>query len=294
MIALSVGLYLTGWWRIKRHSSSHSVLPTWRLWCFLLGLATIWVALLSPIGVYDDLFFFIHMIQHLLLMLLAAPLLLLGAPLLPMLWAFPRDIRVGVGRLFAPGLIHTVFSTLTHPAVAVTLYCLVESVWHIPRFYDAAQGRTLTHNLEHAIFLGAALLFWWPVIHPAGGRRRLSYAAGVVYFLPPMLVGTLIGALLTFAPRPLYSYYEHVPRVWGISVLQDQQLAGLIMWVPGGLAFLVPVFVFLVLVLSESPPDEPTVSGGDEEVDGAKSWSGQDCAAETSDHSETANGLTRE
>ncbi len=277
MLALSAGFYLAGWRQIGRHDPSRSILPSWRLWCFFLGLATILVALLSPIGVYDDVFFFMHMIQHLLLMLVAAPLLLLGAPLLPMLWAFPRNVRVGLGRLFAPGPVQSVFTVLTHPAVTVALYCAVEAIWHIPRFYDAAQGRTVVHDLEHAIFLGAALLFWWPVIHPAGGRRRLSYAPGVVYFLPPMLVGTLIGALLTFAERPLYPYYEHVPREWGISVVQDQQLAGLIMWVPGGLVFLVPVFIFLVLLLRESPPDRDGLA---ESVGGATTPEGLDLTSE--------------
>lgn len=232
------------------------MLPAWRLWCFLGGLGTVWLALLSPIAEYDDLLFFMHMIQHLLLVLVAAPLILLGAPLLPMLWAFPRNARVELGRLFSPGPIQTFSNAITHPLVAVTIYCTALAIWHIPSFYDAAQGRTFIHNLEHAIFLGSALLFWWPVIHPAGGRRRLGYAAGVVYFLPPMLAGSLIGALLTFAEHPLYATYEQVPRTWGISVLQDQQLAGLIMWVPGGLVFLVPVFIFLVMLFRESPNDE--------------------------------------
>lgn len=253
IIGLSVALYAVGWRRLRQRASRHMVLPTWRLYCFLGGLGTVWVALLSPLAQYDDLLFFMHMIQHLLLVLIAAPLILLGAPLLPMLWALPRNLRVELGRLFSPGPIQRVFTVLTHPLVAVTVYCAAFAIWHIPTFYDAAQGHTLTHNLEHSIFLGSALLFWWPVIHPSGGRRRLSYAAGVVYFLPPMLIGSLIGALLTFAGHPLYATYQDAPRTWGISVMLDQQLAGLIMWVPGGLFFLVPIFIFLVLLFRELP-----------------------------------------
>ncbi len=245
-----------GWRRLRGRDPSKSLLPPWRAWCFFAGLAVVWFALLSPIGVYSELFFFMHMIQHLLLMEVAAPLLLLGAPLLPMLWALPNGVRPEVGKVFGPGPLHTIFSALTHPLMALGVYCATVSVWHTPVFYDAAQGRTAIHDLEHAIFLGAALLFWWPVIHPAGGQRRLSYLGGLVYFVPPMCVGSLIGALLTFAQNPLYATYQKVPRVWGISVVQDQQLAGLIMWVPGGLVYIVPLFAFLVLMFRESP--EPT------------------------------------
>ncbi len=250
-ILVSAVLYLVGWRSLGRRDPDRSVLAGWRPVCFLGGLAVIWLALLSPLAAYDDVLFFMHMIEHLLLVMVAAPLLLLGAPMLPFLWALPRGIRIGLGRLFAPGPLQELFSALTNPLVAVTLYCGVLAVWHIPTFYDEAQGHTIVHDLEHVIFLGTALLFWWPVIHPAGGRRRLSYAAGIVYFLPPMMVGSLIGALLTFAGHPLYATYEEAPRVWGISVLQDQQLAGLIMWVPGGLAFAVPVFIFLLLMFRE-------------------------------------------
>lgn len=248
-LALSVGLYAFGWYRLSRRGAGRPVLAPWRAWCFGAGLAAIGLALLSPIGAFGGLFFFMHMIQHLLLVEVAAPLLLLGAPLLPMLWGLPRGLRVGIGLLFAPGSpLSRVFGFLTSPLVALSLYATAVAVWHLPAFYDAAQGRTLVHDLQHSFFLGTALLFWWPVIHPTGGRRRLSYAAAIPYFLPPMLVGNLIGALLTFADSPLYATYQRVPRLWGLSVVQDQQLAGLIMWVPGGLVYAVPVFALMVLM----------------------------------------------
>ncbi len=233
------------------------MLPTWRVWSFFAGLATILIALRSPIGVYSELFFFFHMIQHLLLVEVAAPLLLLGAPLLPVMWALPKSARGRVGRLFGQGPLHSIFTSLTHPFTAVTIYCVTLSVWHMPQFYDAAQGRTAIHDTEHLLFLVTALLFWWPAIHPAGGRRRLSYLGGLVYFAPPFMLGNLIGSLLTFAQHPVYSAYLDVPRVWGISVLQDQQIAGLIMWVPGGFVFAIPIFVFLVLLVTRSGTEDP-------------------------------------
>lgn len=241
-------LYALGWWRLRRPSGERQVLPAWRAWCFAVGLVTLWVALLSPIDEFTELLFSAHMVQHLLLVEVAAPLLLLGAPLLPMLWALPRDLRVVLGSLFGPDVrTRQIFDLLTHPLVAESLYVAALSVWHLPVFYDEAQGRTAVHDMEHMVFLGTALLFWWPIIHPAGGKRRLSYAAAIPYLLPPMLVGSLIGALLTFAQHPLYSTYQQVPRMWGITVVQDQQLAGLIMWVPGGMAYLIPILLLVAL-----------------------------------------------
>ncbi|MHB0870729.1 MAG: cytochrome c oxidase assembly protein [Chloroflexota bacterium] len=251
-LSLSALLYAAGWRRLRKPELGHPVLAAWRAWCFGGGLLFVWLALLSPIGSFSELFFFMHMIQHLLLVEVAAPLLLLGAPLLPMLWALPRDLRVRLGGLLGPSNpLEGVFTLLTHPMMAVTLYIGALSAWHLPNFYDAAQGRTAIHDLEHLIFLGTALLYWWPIIHPAGGRRRLGYAAAVPYLLPPLLAGSLIGALLTFAQYPLYATYQRVPRLWGISVLQDQQLAGLVMWVPGGLVYIFPIFVLIALLLRQ-------------------------------------------
>ena len=263
-IALAAGLYVFGWWRLCRYKSGCTVLPAWRGWCFAAGLASIAVALLSPIEVFSELFFFVHMTQHLLLVVVAAPLLWLAAPLLPMMEALPEGLRLGLGRLLVSGSpLYRLFGVFAHPLLALALFTGALAVWHVPPFYDAAQGQTAVHHLEHLIFLGTALLFWWPVIHPAGGPRRLSYGASILYFVPVLLEGNLIGALLTFANHPIYATYQQVPRLWGISVVQDQQLGGLIMWVPGGLVYLIPIFVLLTLLLKqEGKAGEETASRG--------------------------------
>jgi putative membrane protein len=142
---------------------------------------------------------------------------------------------------------------LTHPIVAVVLYVASVGLWHVPALYDAAQGRTFTHDLEHAMFYGTAMLYWWPIVYPAKGRRRLSTALALPYLLPPFFEGMLIGVLLTFSREPLYKTYAHLDAnaIWGLSTLDDQQLGGLIMWVPGGMFFLIPLMGLLVRLLHE-------------------------------------------
>jgi putative membrane protein len=243
-LVLAVGFYAGGWRRLR----ARGVVPfaAWRGWCYGGGILVLVLALFSPIATLDGVLFSAHMVQHLLLVQVAVPLLWLGAPLLPILWAFPLPRRRALGRLFIHGHpVQRVFHGLTKPVVAATLHLGALAFWHVPRFYDAAQGQTLVHGLEHATFIGTALLYWWPVIHPSGGRRRLGYGAAILYLVPLLLLENLIGALLTFADRSLYATYRDGPELWGFSPLADQQLAGLIMWVPGGLLLLVPIFVLL-------------------------------------------------
>lgn len=215
------------------------------------------MALLSPIAIYSERLFFMHMVQHLLLLLIAPPLLLMGAPLVPSLWGLPTSLRRAVGRRLGPrGSLARLGHVLTVPGVAIALYVGTIAVWHVPAFYDAAQGRTFTHDIEHSAFFGTALLYWWPIIHPSGGRRRLSVGRAIPYLLPPFLEGMLIGALITFADRPIYRTYAEMESTWGLSALDDQELGGLIMWVPGGMLFLIPLIGLLAVLLRDEgqPP----------------------------------------
>lgn len=251
-VAIAAGLYIGGWRRLRSRGRGGRSLRSWRAWCYAGGLVTILVALLSPIATFDSLFFFMHMIQHILLVMIAAPLLLLGAPVVPTMWAFPRGTRRGVGRLFhRHHPVHRAFHFLTRPMVALTLFVVTLAGWHHPALYDAAQGRTLIHDLEHALFFGTALLFWWPVIHPSGGKRRLGYGAAILYIFPAKLVGFALGAFLSLTGTPYYQTYIDAPRLWGISALGDQQLGGLIMWVLGGLIFIIPVLVLVMMMMRE-------------------------------------------
>jgi cytochrome c oxidase assembly factor CtaG len=250
---LATAMYVIGWRRLVRlPSSRRSLLPKWRVWCYFGGIGALTLALASPIDSYSNWLFFVHMIQHLLLLLIAPPLLWLGAPMLPMLWALPRDARKVVGRLIGPGgWLARVGGFLTQSMTAAGAFALTMALWHLPQFYDKAQGRTLIHDLEHLMFFVTSLLYWWPVIHPGGGRRRLSYGAALPYLLPPFVEGMVIGALITFSGRPIYQTYVGLTPTWGLSTLDDQQIGGLIMWIPGGMLFLIPLIGLLSMVFRQ-------------------------------------------
>ena len=190
----------------------------------------------------------------------ARPSLCGCAPLIPLPWALPDGARRRVSRWLRPGQPLAIAGNwLTTPVVAMLAY--VGTVWHIPAFYDRAQGRTFTHDLEHVMFYGTALLYWWPIVFPGGGRRRLGFGMAIPYLLPPFFEGMIIGIPLASSNRPLYETYRGLDArpIWGMSVLDDQQLAGLIMWVPGGLFFLIPLLGPLVRLLNQ---DEQRPSHG--------------------------------
>ncbi len=266
-LAVAAVLYVHGWRRLPRARSGKRLLLPWQAFSFFGGLALIGLALLSPVAVFSALLFMMHMLQHVLL-IGAAPLLLLGSPLLPMLWALPPRPRRALGLAFVPaGPLHFVCHWLTNPFVAATLYMVTIGLWHAPSFYDAAQGRTLLHDLEHLMFFTSSLLFWWPVVHPARGRRRLGYGQAIFYVAAPMLEHNALGMVLTFADQPLYQTYQQLPRLWGISVVLDQQLAGAIMGVSGVAVNLTALTVLVVLFLrgeeGKAVAAERKLGGGD-------------------------------
>lgn len=235
---LGAGLYAWGWRRLRQRAAARRLFPAWHAWCFASGLLALALALLSPIAAYDDRFLFLHMVQHLLLLLVVPPLIWLGTPLLPMLWVYPANMRRWIGRrLIRRRRFRQLGSLLTHPLVAVLCYLVTIAVWHLPVCYNLAQGQTVWHESEHLFFLGAGLLYWWPVVHPTGGRLRLGAGADIVYLMAAGVEGGILGGILTFAAQPLYVAYEQFPRLWGLSAQLDQQLAGIIMWLGGGLIY---------------------------------------------------------
>lgn len=193
------------------------------------------------------------MVQHMLLVAVAAPLLLLGAPIRPLLRGLPRSWRTGVVRPVARnGAVRAALHALRHPLVAGALYVAGLYAWHVPLLYDAALADEGVHVLEHLWFMATALLFWSCVIDPEPFRARLPYAARIVYLL---LAGaaqnTILGGLLAFSTRLLYRSYEGRPERYGFDAVVDQRVGGAIMWVPGDVIFLAAASLSFFLWLAE-------------------------------------------
>lgn len=224
----------------------------WRAFAFAAGLLALFVALISPLNDLSATLVSAHMVQHLVLVLIAGPLVVVGAPLLPLLWALPKPMRRALGRWWKQAaLLRAVWHTLSQPLVVWPLHTAALWVWHLPGLYQAALKSEILHTVEHGCFFGTALLFWRTVF-PGGKSERMSYGAGVFYVFATGMQSGLLGALLTFAPTPWYPAYAARVAAWGFTPLEDQQLAGLIMWVPGGLVYLhVAALLFLAWVQAE-------------------------------------------
>ena len=249
LLALSAWLYRRGARRLWRHAGTGHGLRHWEAAAFAAGWLLLGIALVSPVHELGEVLFSAHMAQHELLMAAAAPLLVLGRPLVAALWSVPVSWRRAAGRWASGEPVRTAWRTLTRPVVAWTLHAAAIWGWHAPRLYDAALRSEALHALQHGTFLGTALLFWWALIHGHAARRR--YGLAVLYLFTTALHTTALGALLTLASGPLYPAYGSA-QAWGLSPLQDQQLAGLIMWVPGGLAYLSAALILMLAWLKES------------------------------------------
>jgi putative membrane protein len=210
---------------------------------FAAGLLVLAAALISPIDALGSALFAGHMFQHMLLILVAAPLLVLGAPLGPLLVGLPRaaQLRLGQGWHAVRGL-RAAAHGLTQPLVVWALHTLVFWAWHAPGLYQAALRSQLIHGLEHLSLLGTALLFWWAVL-PARGARPAAQGLAVLLLFTMALQSGLLGALITFAPEPWYETYRASTAAWGLTPLEDQQLAGASMWVASGAAYLLAALV---------------------------------------------------
>jgi cytochrome c oxidase assembly factor CtaG len=195
------------------------------------------------------------MTQHELLMLVAAPLMVLGRPLPYFLWAFPERARAVIGNVVKAGGVQRAWKTLLNPAVAWVLHAVVLWVWHAPALFDAALRNRGVHDLQHLTFLASALVFWAALFEE---RARERQGAAVLYLFTTTVHTGVLGALLTFATHPWYSAYLTAAPEWGFSPLEDQQLGGLIMWVPASLVY---VGVGLALLARWIQASEPKREG---------------------------------
>ncbi|SAL88109.1 membrane protein [Caballeronia arvi] len=236
VLTVSVVLYLVGYGKLRKRGAQGRRERATRLFAFIGGWFTLVAALVSPLHALSEWLFSAHMLQHELFMLVAAPLLVVGRPLAVWLWAFPADARIRIGAATRSRWIRLPWRWLTLPVVAWTLHAAALWIWHAPRFFEAALARPGIHTLQHASFLASALLYWWTVFGRASEGESNAHA--MLSLFTTMVHTGALGALLTLAPGIWYPSCIETTRALGFDPLQDQQLGGLVMWVPGGLAYL--------------------------------------------------------
>jgi putative copper resistance protein D len=231
-VAVAAVAYL---WAARRVAATRSrPHPRWRTAAFLGGLGALVLALNSPIEAYEGVLFSVHMVQHMLLELVAAPLLLLGAPATLALRAASPSVRRGL-----LSILHSrALAVLTFPLLTWILFAAVNWGWHFSTLYDDALESVPLHYFQHATFLGAALLFWFPVIGADPSRWRLPHPVRLFYLFLAMPQNSFLGVALMSASTVLYPHYLTNLRTWGATALADQSLGGILMWVVGDVVFL--------------------------------------------------------
>lgn len=234
-VTLSLGLilvtYTIGLVRLTRRAGTNRRPPLTRMLAMGGGVLVVELSLASPLDDLADHLLSAHMAQHLLLMLMAAPLLVWARPAPYLVWGLPMPLRRGVAYLWNPAGASELIRYLKRPAISWGTFCGVVLLWHVPAIYRWAIGGEVRHSLMHLSFLGSGILFW-SVVLDAGRPRGLNHAASALFVFSAALVTGLPGALITFARQPLYVLTPTPPNATGLTVLADQQLAGLMMWIP--------------------------------------------------------------
>jgi putative copper resistance protein D len=256
-VAIPLLLIALGWLGIVRRIGRlhpDTPVPVARTAAFLGGLAAIAVALMSGIERYDTTLFSVHMVQHLLLLLVAPPLIALAAPITQLLRASSARVR---NRVLLPILHSTLVSVLAHPVVAWLTFALVLWISHFSPLFNIALEDPATHDVEHVAYLVSALLFWWPVVGLDPAPRRMSYPARLLYLLLQLPVNSFLGMAILFADAPLYPHYATLGSPYGIAPLADQQLAGGIMWFAGDIAFIGAILALVAAWMRHEQRDAP-------------------------------------
>ncbi|WP_424811365.1 cytochrome c oxidase assembly protein [Roseococcus sp. YIM B11640] len=250
-------LYGAGIGALWRHAGAGRGIGFRQSAAYLTGWLVLAGALTSPLHALGERLFTAHMIEHELAMAVAAPLLVLGRPMAAGLWAFPGLMRRRLTRIARARPLRAAWHALTLPPVATLLHGLAIWAWHVPPLFDATVADIGLHRLQHLSFVLTALLFWWALLrrsHPLGAAMHLAVT---------MIHTGILGALLTFAPRVLYARQTFDAVRWGLTPLEDQQLAGAVMWAPGGLIYAGAALGFIALHLARQgrqPGDLSAVS----------------------------------
>jgi cytochrome c oxidase assembly factor CtaG len=241
---LSAGIYVAG---------SRRLAATWHKGAFWMGWGTLALALLSPIHALGESLFSAHMAQHEILMLASAPLLVSSKPVAALLLGLPHRVRAPLLQCSRSPLWTGVWSRLSAPTPAWILHAAALWGWHAPALFQATLSSDGIHALQHTSFLTTALLFWWSLLHRSPGRS--GHGAAVLYLFTTALHSGVLGAFLTFSPAVLYPAYVPRTGAFGLTALEDQQLGGLIMWIPAGILYTLFGVAFLAYWLRGFEPD---------------------------------------
>ncbi len=237
--------YMAGVWELWRQAGTGRGVTRWQVGAFWAGLVMLFVALISPIDALGEQLFSAHMVQHLLLMQIAPPLLILGAPPLAAAWAVPQRWRRGLTQWFhRRKALNAAVRFLTQPLSAFLLHTAVLWLWHVPVLYELAVRNPVVHAAEHASFFAAGLVYWWSLL------RERRTALGVLSLFATVLTSGILGALITFSREIWYPVYAQSTQAFGLTPLEDQQLAGLVMWIPAGTIYIVAALGLLVVWLN--------------------------------------------
>ncbi|AZO28728.1 cytochrome c oxidase assembly protein [Mesorhizobium sp. M1B.F.Ca.ET.045.04.1.1] len=258
LLGIALLLYAAGVARLWRRAGMGRGVTWWRLACFATGWALLVVALMSPLHELGERLFTAHMVEHEVLMVVAAPSLVLSGPLGVMLWAFPPAVRRSLASArWWP--LRSAWRGLTEPASATILHGLALWLWHMPILFDAALTSEPVHWLQHFSFLASALLFWWALLN--GHSRRRGYGASVFYLFFTSMHCGLLGAVLAMSGSDIFTANSSAAAQWGLTALEDQQLGGLIMWV-GAAAFYLAAALILAGLWIGSGSAEQKKAGG--------------------------------
>jgi cytochrome c oxidase assembly factor CtaG len=249
-------IYARGWFRMR--TAFPGLISPWRFAAYITGIIFVWIAIGSPLNAFDDALLTVHMVQHLLLMSVAPPLILLGAPQLPLLHGLPQFFaRKIVGPVLRWSLIKRVERIGGNPAFCWFAAAIALIGWHIPAIFELALRWPWLHELEHACFLGAGLLFWWPVVQPWPSAPRWAAWSIPLYLFCATLPCDALSAFLAFCDRVVYPSYLSAPRIFAWSPLADQQCAAALMWVAVTIILVVPAVIVTTHILAHREEREP-------------------------------------
>jgi cytochrome c oxidase assembly factor CtaG len=252
--------YFRGWRHLRLASTN--VLPAWRAGSFLAGVCLIWLAIGSPLALLDEQLLTAHMVQHLLLMTIAPALILIGAPVMPMLHGLPQPfVRSVVGPVFRWPPILLIARVLSRPEACWFAAAAALVGWHVPAVFNLALQSEAWHIAEHSSFLAAGFLFWWPVIQPWPSVPLWPRWSIILYLFSATLPCDILSAYLTFCERVVYSAYLNATRPFGMSALEDQECAGALMWACVTIIYLVPAAQITMTLLAPNFGEGKLVEG---------------------------------